>query len=101
MDTDAACAVVVVVTVKNEGVPEEAGRGALEDSAIGPTGLRDCDTWRAPFWEVDTYVTCTDVEVAAGNNKEGFAGAGIEGPENAEVLCVLGGCVAAPNRLRP
>jgi hypothetical protein len=37
MDTDATCAVVVVVAVKNEDVPEEAGTGALEDCATGPT----------------------------------------------------------------
>ena len=37
MDTGATCAVVVVVAVKNEDVPEEAGTGALEDCATGPT----------------------------------------------------------------
>ena len=37
MDTDATCAVVVVVAAKNEGVPKEAGTGALEDCATGPT----------------------------------------------------------------
>jgi len=100
LDTDATCAVVVLVAAKNEGDPKEAGTGALEDGATGPTELRDCETWRAPFWEVDTDATYTNVEAAAGNNKEGFADAGIEGPENAEVLCVFWGCVVAPNRLR-
>jgi hypothetical protein len=44
MDTDATCAAVVVVAAKNEGVPKEAGTGALEDCATGSTGPRDCDT---------------------------------------------------------
>ncbi len=44
-DTDATCAVVVVAAVKNENGPAEAGSGALEDCATGPTGLRDCETW--------------------------------------------------------
>ncbi len=100
MDTDATCAVVVVVAVKKEGVPEEPGTGAFGDCATVAAGLRDCDTWRAPFWKFDRDATCTDVEVAVGNNKEGFAGAGMEGPENVEVLCVLGSCVAAPNEVR-